>query len=275
MALLIRLRRLRLVRTLIQATQRFNAEAGTFMAPSIAFSIISSAVPVTLVAVATMASLFGDAAGIAHVRESIHEYAPQLQTLLTQNLDAVVQYRGLSGAIGILSLIWAGKNLFTSLIYALNRAFGVSESRWFLWDILIAVAIVPLVGVAVLIATLAPVVVTLAVQFAHLQWLAWLPQIGTYASSLGVIFFVFALLYGLLPNRKTRWPAVFAGAAAAAIGYTLAQIAFAKYTSYVTSVFAIYGALSAVFALILWLYYGTVLFLFGAFVSAAWEKEPS
>lgn len=263
----------RLIRTFVRAGQRFTAEAGTFMAPSIAFSIISSVVPLTLVAVATLAFLYGDAAGIARIRLAIHDYLPQLQVLLTQNLDAVIRYRGLSRFIGIASLIWAGKNLFMSLIYALNRAFGISDYRWFLWNILIALGVVPLVGVAVVIATTVPVAMTLIVQFTGFEWLRGLPQIASYVTSLLLIFVVFALMYAFLPNHKPRWRSIFIGAATSSIGHTLAQIAFAIFTGYATSAFAIYGALSAVFALILWLYYSAVVFLYGAFVSAAWEQE--
>ena len=243
------------------------------MAPSIAFSVISSIVPLTLVAVATLAYLYGDAAGIARARLAIHTYLPQLQVLLTQNLDAAVKYRGLSGVIGLASLIWAGKNLFTSLIYALNRAFGISHYRWFLWDILIAIAIVPLVGVSVVVAAAIPIATTFIVQFAGLESLRWPSQVLSYVSSLLLMFVVFALLYAFLPNRRAQWGPVLVGSATSSIGYTLAQIAFAIYTGYATAAFAIYGALSSAFALLLWLYYSTVMFLYGAFVSAAWEEE--
>ncbi len=265
----------RLVRVFVRATTRFNAEAGTFMAPSIAYNIISSAVPVTLVAVATLAFIYGDSEGIERVRQGIHVYVPQMQTLLTQNLNAAVRYRGLSGIIGLLSLIWAGKNLFGALIYALNRAFDISKYRFFVWDIAIAIIMVPLVGIVVVLATAVPVAITLVVQLLRLEWLRWIPQIASYAASLLLIFFVFTFLYAYLPNRKPCWPAILIGSSVSSVGYVLAQIAFAVYTSYAASAFAIYGALSAVFGLLLWLYYSSVVFLFGAFVSAAWEYEKT
>lgn len=263
----------RIVRTFIRATYRFNAEAGTFMAPSIAYNIISSIVPLTLVAVAVVATIYGDAASIEHVTRAIQQYVPELQTLLTQNLAAAVQYRGLSGVVGLLSLAWAGKNLFQALIYALNRAFEITVYRYFLWDIVLALALVPIVGIAVIVTTTVPVVITLVVQFSGLEWLRWLPQIASYGSSLLLIFFLFALLYAYLPNRKPHWHAIFVGSAVSSTGYVLAQLAFAIYTGYATAAFAIYGALSAAFVLLLWLYYSAVIFLYGAFVAAGWEYE--
>jgi uncharacterized BrkB/YihY/UPF0761 family membrane protein len=45
------------------------------------------------------------------------------------------------------------------------------------------------------------------------------------------------------------------------------------YTAYAAYAFAIYGALSALVVLLLWLYLIGIIFLFGAHVSADWEKE--
>jgi uncharacterized BrkB/YihY/UPF0761 family membrane protein len=66
---------------------------------------------------------------------------------------------------------------------------------------------------------------------------------------------------------------VIPGALVCAILYSFAQIAFAVYTTYAASAFAIYGAFSALWVLLLWLDLIGVIFLFGAHVSAAWEKE--
>jgi membrane protein len=243
------------------------------MAPAIAFNVLFAAIPLTLVAVAILAFIYGDEVGISDARRAIADYAPQFQGLLTQNLDAIVRYRGISGTLGLLALVWSGKNVFQALIYALHRALGISRYRFFIWDIVIALVLVPLVGVAFIIATALPVLITLFVQFARLESLRWFPQIASYATSLALVFVVMALLYAYLPNRRPSWPPVLAGATVAAIGYSLAQIAFAAYTSYAASAFQLYGALSAFFALLLWLDYIGMIFLFGAFVSAAWELE--
>ncbi len=243
------------------------------MAPAIAYNVLFAAIPLTLVAVAVLAFIYGDDEGLRRGRAAIDEYAPQLRDLLAQNLEAVVRYRGITGVIGLVTLIWSGKNVFQSLIYALNRALGISRYRFFVWDIIIAIVLVPLVGVAFVIATAVPVVITLFVQFAGLESLRWVPQIVSYAGSLAVVFVVMALLYAYLPNRWPSWKPVVAGATVAAVGYSLAQIAFAVYTSYAAYAFRIYGALSALFVLLLWLDYIGMVFLFGAFVSAALEEE--
>jgi membrane protein len=149
----------------------------------------------------------------------------------------------------------------------------VSRDRHYVWNVLIALVLVPVGGVVIVVATALPVVITLFVQFAGLESLRWFPEIASYAGSLGLIFVIVALLYAYLPNRHPSWPAVVAGAGVASVGYSLAQIAFAAYTTMAANAFRVYGALSALFVLLLWLDVIGIVFLFGAHVSAAWERE--
>jgi len=261
------------IRVFRAAGLRFSAEGAAFMAQAIAFTAMFSLVPLTLVAVAMLAFVYGTDDGIARANEVIQEYAPAIGDLVSSNLTAAVHYRTWTGAIGLGGLIWAGKNLFQALTYALNRSLGITRFRHFVWDVAIALTLVPVAGVVLIVATVIPIVITLIVQFAGLESLRWAPQIASYAGSAGLVFVVSALLYAYLPNRTPRWRSVIPGALTCGVGYSIAQIAFAVYTSYAASAFQIYGALSALFALLLWLDLIGVVFLFGAFVSAAWEKD--
>jgi membrane protein len=266
--------RSRLIRIFRGAALRFSAEGTPFLAQALAFNVLFAAIPLLLVGVALIAFVFGTDEGIARANEAIGLYAPQLQDLVANNLDAVVRYKGLTGAIGLLTLAWSGKNLFGGMTYALNRSLGVVRYRHYVWDVVVGLTLVPLVGVALVVATALPVVITLIVQFARLESLRWAPQIASYAGSLGLVFIVISLLYAYLPNRRpVNWRAVLVGAAVASVGYSIAQIAFAIYTTYAANAFRVYGALSALFVLLLWLDLIGIVFLFGAHVSAAWERE--
>lgn len=263
----------RVIRVFRAAGLRFSAEGAAFMSQAIAFTALFSLVPLSLVAVSMVAFVYGSEAGIARANVVIMSYVPAVGDLLANNIVAVVKFRGLSGIIGVLGLVWSGKNLFQALTYALNRSLGITRYRHIVWDVAIALTLVPVAGVILIVATVLPVVITLFVQFAGLESLRWAPQIASYAASGALVFLVSAFLYAYLPNRRPRWSAVIPGALTCAIGYSLAQIAFAIYTTLASNAFAIYGALSALFVLLLWLDLIGVVFLFGAFVSAAWEKD--
>jgi membrane protein len=255
------------------AAARFSAEGSAFTAQAIAYTALFALVPLTLVAVSLLAFIFGTDSGIARANKAIALYVPALHDLLATNLQTIVRYRGLSGIIGFAGLAWGGKNLFQALTFALNRTLGIQHNRSFVRDVAIALTLVPLAGVVLALATILPVVITLGVQFAGLESLRWAPQIASYAASFGLVFIVSALLYAYLPNHRPSWQAVGAGALVAAAGYSVAQIAYAVYTTYAAYAFRIYGALSALFVLLLWLDVIGVVFLFGAHVSGAWDKD--
>ncbi|HTD38215.1 MAG TPA: YihY/virulence factor BrkB family protein [Candidatus Limnocylindrales bacterium] len=263
----------RVIRVFRAAGLRFSAEGAAFMSQAIAYTALFSLVPLTLLAVSMMAFVYGTDEGMARANAVIQAYAPALGDLLSTNIDAVVKFRGISGLIGLIGLIWSGKNLFQALTYALNRSLGITRYRHIVWDVAIALTLVPFAGVVLIAATVLPVVITLIVQFARLESLRWVPQITSYATSAALVFIVSAVLYAYLPNRRPRWGAVVPGALTCAVGYSIAQIAFAVYTTFAANAFQIYGALSALFVLLLWMDLIGVVFLFGAFVSAAWEKD--
>jgi membrane protein len=263
----------RLIRVFRAAGLRFSAEGSAFMAQSIAFTALFALVPLSIVAVAMLAFFYGTDEGVARANLAIQQYVPALGDLVSSNLAAIVRYRGYSGAIGLIGLIWSGKNLFQALTYALNRSLGITRFRHIVWDVAIALVLVPFAGVVLVVATVLPIILTLIVQFARLEYLRWAPQIASYAGSALLVFVVSAFLYAYLPNRRPRWGSVVPGALTCAVGYSIAQIAFAVYTTYASYAFQIYGALSALWVLLLWLDLIGVVFLFGAHVSAAWEKD--
>ncbi len=263
----------RVTRVFRAAALRFSAEGAPFMAQAIAFTALFSLVPLTLLGVSMLAFVYGTAEGIARANLAILAYAPALEDLLSNNLTTIVKLRGISGIIGLIGLTWSGKNLFQALTYALNRSLGITRYRHIVWDVAIALTLVPIAGMILIVATVLPVLITLFVQFAGLESLRWAPQIASYAGSALLVFFVSALLYAYLPNRRPRWGAVMPGALTCAAGYSIAQIAFAVYTTLAANAFHVYGALSALFVLLVWLDLIGVVFLFGAHVSAAWEKD--
>jgi membrane protein len=87
-----------------------------------------------------------------------------------------------------------------------------------------------------------------------------------------LVFVLTALVYTYLPNRPASFRFGVPGAFVTAIGYSIIQVAFAVYTTH-TNVLEIYGTLSTVFAVMLWIYLNSALFLYGAHFSACWEAR--
>ncbi len=253
------------------AAVNFSSDGASFLAQAVAFNAIFAAIPLSLVIVAMFGYIYGTEAGSVRALETIDRVAPQIYDLVSSNLPSVVQYRGISGLVGLAGLVWSAKNVFGAVAYGLDRSLKI-PSRHFLIEIVIAVVLVPLIAIVLIVATAVPVIMTYVVRVTGLEYLRVIPQIGSYAFSLGFVFIIAVLVYTYLPNRRANWTFGVPGAIVTAAGYSLAQVAFAIYTAH-TNFLQIYGTLSAIFAVTLWVYLISLIFLFGAHVSAEWERH--
>jgi membrane protein len=265
-----------IVGVLRAAGVQFSAAGAAFLAQAIAFNVFFAAIPLSLVIVAMFGYIFGTETGDLRALDTIDQIAPQFYDLVSANIQSVVRYRGVSGIIGLVGLIWSGKNVFGAVSYGLDRSLGL-RSRHFIFEILIALVLVPILGLVLIVATAGPLVITYIERFTGLEYLRYGPQIGSYSFSVAFVFVFSWLVYTYLPNRRSPIWFGLPGAIVTAIGYSIAQVAFGIYTAH-ANIFQIYGTLSAIFALMLWVYYVCLIFLYGAHVSAQWQehfsKEP-
>jgi YihY family inner membrane protein len=259
------------VEVLRSAAVEFSAAGAAFLAQAIAFNIFFAAIPLSLVIVAMFGYIFGTEAGDMRALDTIDQFAPQFYDLVSENIPSLVRYRGVSGSLGLIGLIWSGKNVFGAVSYGLDRSLGL-RSRHFLYEILIAFVLVPILGLVLIVATAGPLAITYVERFTGLEYLRYGPQIGSYSFSLAFVFLFSMLTYTYMPNRRSTLRFGIPGAVVTAIGYSVAQVAFGIYTAR-ANVFQIYGTLSAIFALMLWIYYMCMIFLYGAHVSAQWEAH--
>jgi membrane protein len=242
------------------------------MAQAVAFNAIFAAFPVLILLVALLAFIYGNAACEARVMALIGTLAPGVQAVMVENVRHVVAFRGLSGAIALVALVWSGKNLFQALAYALNRALDVPAGRPLLVDILVALVMLPTVGILLVVATAVPLAVSFVVQYGGLRHAATLSQVAVYGTSLILIFVITMVLYTYLPNRRIGIGFGVPGAAFVTVAWELAQIAFAVYSTHV-NFRHVYGALAAFALLLIWFYYMATIFLFGAELNAQWSAS--
>ena len=95
---------------------------------------------------------------------------------------------------------------------------------------------------------------------------------GWISSSLA-IWAGFLFLYVFFPNRRVRLEAAAVGALVASILLQVAQWAFIYFQYGVNRYAAIYGALASIPVLLTWIYMTWVIVLFGAEVTAAFERR--
>ncbi len=260
---------MRLILAFREAGMRFSRDGCAFLSQAIAFNALFAIFPL-LVLVLTAASLFIPNAE-QQILQFFDTFAPALHDTVAANVRTYVYGRGVSSAIAFVVVIWASKNLFMGLAYALNRALAVPKSRPLYHDILISIVMLPITGVLTIFAIAMPVAVSILFAKAHVQTQS-ASQIVAYAISMALVFAVVVFLYTFLPNRPVHWHFAVPGATFVALMWPGVQFAFAFYTVHVDFT-RVYGALSAPLVLLLWFYLMGLIFFFGAELSAGWAHH--
>jgi membrane protein len=90
--------------------------------------------------------------------------------------------------------------------------------------------------------------------------------------SLGVITLLFAAMFKVMPDAKMSWRSVWVGALATAVLFVIGKFVIGLYLGKSNPGQA-YGAAGSLAVLLLWIYYSSLILLFGAEFTETWAKE--
>jgi membrane protein len=220
---------------------------------------------------------------VGNKRETFDMFAGQLQqvvpsegwSLIGSVIRDVVYAKNAPGlmSIGALLAIWAGSNVFSAIIDALNAAYDVTDTRPWWKKKLIAVASVVVVGIAILAST------TLILGGDKLT--AWLADTLTLGATTKTIWgylqtpIAFALLiaiawlsYYFLPNLRQSKKQVLVGALFTTLAWALVTYALRIYVTNFANYNATYGAIGGVIVLLTWMYFSMLVFLIGGEINS-------
>jgi membrane protein len=93
-----------------------------------------------------------------------------------------------------------------------------------------------------------------------------------FAVSVLVLTFVFALLFKYVPDAQIEWQDVWLGGFVSAVLFTVGKTAIGYYIGH-ASVGSAYGAAGSLVVLLVWVYYSSLIFFFGAEFTHAWAKQ--
>jgi len=261
---------------LSDAARRFGDTRAGEAAASIAFYAIFSLFPLLLALIIGGSFILESKQVQQRVLDIIAEFFPVAQQLIERNIRGVLKLRGTVGLVAFIGLTWSATGALTILARNINRAWTEASPRNFFQDRLVALGMVGgmaalLVSSSILSAALnvlsrlnAPLVGELAVNgtFLWTSLLSMIPRL--------FIFFILLGLYRWTPNTRVRWSEAFWGALVATPAGEIATNGFTWYiSSGVVHYELVYGSLGAMVALMLWIYIGVQIILFGAHISAA------
>ena len=260
--------------TLKETSKEFIASDPFSQAATIAYYTIFSLPAVMILTIMAAASFYDEAS----VRTALlHQAgvmigpstAEQLGSML-QNAE-VTETKWMAKIIGLVALVVSAGSVFASLQSALNKVWSVESKPGkailkYMGTRLLSLALVACFGFLMLVSlVLDAALVAFSEQIA--QRLSGVTTIVLsvldVVISFSIITLIFTLLFKVLPDVKVRIKDVVTGAMMTALLFTAGKYLISAYISY-TNVGDTYGAAGAIVIILVWVYYSTIIMLFGA-----------
>jgi membrane protein len=176
-------------------------------------------------------------------------------------------------SIGALLAIWAGSNVFSALIDALNAAYDVQDTRPWWTKKLIAIASVLGIGIVILASTALILGGEKTTNFiadrlalgaaARTVW-----SVLQVPIAFGLLITIAGLSYYFLPNLRQSKRQVLVGAVFASVAWTIVTYAFRAYVTNFANYNATYGAIGGVIVLLTWMYFSMLVYLIGGEINS-------
>jgi membrane protein len=207
------------------------------------------------------------------------ELPPDLMATIRPELEAVL---GSTNAgllsFGAIAALWAATGGTNALIKAMNRAYGVEDTRGFVGRYVMAVALTLLAvgGMLASFAVIAGGAALTAELVAPLgigEVLWTILELLRYPLVLLLLIVAVAVLYRLAPVVRAPWRWAVLGATVFAVGWVVATAAFSIYLANFGSYASTYGAFAGVIVLMLWFYLTALVLLVGAEVVAIMSHD--
>lgn len=259
-----------MVDILVGAIKKSRSDYAKDMAASIAFFTFFSLFPL-LLGLITIVSFFVDPNDLGiYLDQLLFDSLPGSGGFVRENIDAIFRQRAAAGAISVLGLLWSAQKMAGAVSRGINRALDQdkrpsligSRIRYFL--ITLSIPVLLLMMIAVL--TTIELIITLDIDstlgvFSSLEHLAASWRRGIVVL---FVFTVFFLIYKYVPYEKMSSKDVFPGALVSTFLYEIGKKFFILYLDNVAEFESIYGSLSSIIVLLIWLYYTGRVLLFGA-----------
>ena len=181
--------------------------------------------------------------------------------------------------IAVITLVLGLWGVFGELQDALNTIWGVTvppgrgflvllRERFWSFTLVVGIGFLLLVSLAV-----SAWLAALSGFFAHLMPAppAVLEAVD-FVISFGVITFLFAMMFKLLPDVYVAWRDVWLGAALTSLLFTLGKVVIGLYLGR-TTIGSPYGAAGSLVIVLLWVYYSAQILFFGAEFTKVWARR--
>jgi membrane protein len=243
------------------------------MAENIAFCGLLAIIPVAMITV-SIAGYFlgGSETALAGIIEIATDVLPVGRQQFVANLQSVLDQRSSLSIFGVLFLIFIATLLVASIEKSLDVIFKTQKSRNFFHSRFIGIGVIIWITLLFTLPTVSQVLEGLLHKVGFYFPLAWLMTGKTYFML--VSFLAYMMLIVVIPNQKVYVRYAVVGGVIFSIGIGFARFAFKWYMVFAIQRYnVIYGSLTAVVLLIVWIYYLSLVLLISAEIVAAIQSS--
>jgi membrane protein len=238
-----------------------------YLAASIAYFLIMSLVPLSILIIALYGHIMGEHEAIYRFSLSrLISFFPSVTSQITNELKDIITYRSISWITlfiyGFLSI-----QLFYSTERAFDVIFKVSKRRHFLIFLLLSICIVTLIIFFLFISfTLSSLVLIFKDYPINIFGVALGRKAVIfikYITPFLLVLLTFTAVYKIIPKGKILIKEAFAGALLVTVLWEVVKHFFTWVVRNVSYIGAIYGSLTTFILFLLWTYYLSCIFLLG------------
>jgi membrane protein len=253
----------------------FSRDDGSHMAAGVAYYAIFSIFPLMLGTIA-VAGMFVSAEDVqARVLDFFEtQIGVGSEEILTGNIDTLVNARGAVGLLAIVALFWTSRAVFGAVHRVLNRAWKVTDPPHFLWYQVGQVASAAGIAAAFMLSTtIGTAGRAIAGQTEELFGISFPWNALFTFTPLVVSTLIFLFVYRFVPDANVRWRDAIPAAVLASVLFEVAKTGFAFYLTNLSSLDLVYGGVTTVVVLMLFLYVVAMVLVLGGEFSSEYHRS--
>ncbi len=241
---------------------------------ALAYYTLFSMAPILLIAIAVAGLVFGREASQNQIIGVIEDL---VGVQSARAIQAIIESAGrrpdsgfFASAVGVIILLLGAGGVVEQLHQSLNTIWRVAPKtgrgiRGFLLDRLLSFSMVLSVGFLLVVSLVISAVLTAVsgIIGGFLPIDAATAHILDLVVSFVFIMLLFAVIYKFVPDVRIAWSDVWIGAATTSFLFSVGKFLIGFYLGHST-VTSIYGAAGSLVTLLLWVYYSSLMFFFGA-----------
>jgi membrane protein len=265
------------VGVLLRAALEGKRDFAKDMAASIAYYTFLSLFPLML----GLLSIGGYFLGSEEVQAKLHDFLvnalPVSADFVAGNIETLVRARGAAGLTSVVVLFWSASKLVAALSRGINNALGMKSDHAFYLSHLrnfgLTLGVAILIFSAIALAPAAGILAELKLDIVGTRWNALFDIITGRVVGFAITFIMLAAIYKVVPFERLSWRELLPGIFVATCTIELGKVLFTFYYGTVSNYDLIYGSLTSIIVLLLWLYFCARVVLYGTEVIFVYRQD--